>query len=195
MSGGGFVPMDRRDRDQRVRRTRDWILKSFSQLVRHRPYQSIHVLDIIGVAGVGRSTFYEHFRGKDEVFRHALTTVLSTLADAVTDAADVARVQCTLEHFWENRKMARGMLRNESASQVAIRHAELFEERLSGLCSQRDVTLIIPLRLAATQLAAAQLGLITAWLDGVERCTTAALAQAIHQSTRSAVAALIARDA
>lgn len=184
--------MDRRDRDQRVRRTRDWILKSFNRLALRRPYHNIQVADIVGNAGVGRSTFYEHFRGKDELFRHALTTVLSVLADAATDAADLAQIHATLEHFWENRQAARGMLRGESASQITRRHAELFEERLSALCSQRDLTPIIPLRLAAIQLATAQLGLITAWLDGVERCTSAALARAIHQTTRNAVALLLA---
>lgn len=187
--------MDRRDRDQRVRRTRDWILKSFNRLALRRPYHGIQVADIVENAGVGRSTFYEHFRGKDELFRHALTTVLSVLADAATDAADLAQIHATLEYFWENRQAARGMLRGESASQVARRHAELFEERLSALCNENGSTPIIPLRLAATQLAAAQLGLITAWLEGAERCSPAALARAILQSTRSAVSAMFARDA
>jgi AcrR family transcriptional regulator len=176
--------MNRRERDQRVRQSREAIVESFDGLVLSRPYDDIHVADIVGNAGVGRSTFYEHFRSKDELLRHSVTAVLGVLADAATDAGDGGSIRCMLDHFLENRRASRALLNGPSAAPIERRHAELIEARLSG------AALIIPLRLAAAQVASGQLGLVREWLERNEPCDSAALARAMLQTTRSAVSAL-----
>ncbi len=180
--------MNRRERDQRVRQSREAILESFDGLVLSRPYADIHVSDIVGNAGVGRSTFYEHFRSKDEVLRHSVTAVLGVLADAATDAGDPGSIRCMLDHFLENRRAARALLNGPSAAHIVRRHAELIEARLSGKA------LMVPPHLAAAQVASGQLGLVRAWLDRTDPCDSADLARAILESTRGTVSALAGCD-
>jgi AcrR family transcriptional regulator len=45
-------------------------------LIREKPYDSISVKEILGRADVGRSTFYTHFRDKDELLVSAIHDLL-----------------------------------------------------------------------------------------------------------------------
>ena len=63
--------------DRRVERTRVAILGAFRDLVLTRGYDPISVRDIVDAAGVGRSTFYEHFDDKDDLFQQSLRPLLS----------------------------------------------------------------------------------------------------------------------
>ncbi|WP_433492991.1 TetR/AcrR family transcriptional regulator [Nocardia grenadensis] len=53
--------------DRRVRRTRDALHRALIELMMQRPYDRITVSDVIARADVGRSTFYAHYRDKDEL--------------------------------------------------------------------------------------------------------------------------------
>ncbi len=58
--------------DRRVYRTRQALYDAVVRLMLTRPYDAIAVPDIIAEAGVGRSTFYAHFRSKDELVARSL---------------------------------------------------------------------------------------------------------------------------
>lgn len=53
--------------DRRVRKTRDALYSAFVSLIVERGYETISVQDIIDAADVGRTTFYAHFKSKDEL--------------------------------------------------------------------------------------------------------------------------------
>ncbi|ONM48689.1 TetR/AcrR family transcriptional regulator [Nocardia donostiensis] len=53
--------------DRRVRRTRDALHRALIELTMERGYERVTVSDIIDRADVGRSTFYAHYRDKDEL--------------------------------------------------------------------------------------------------------------------------------
>lgn len=53
--------------DRRVRRTRDALHRALIELMMDGPYDRITVSDVIARADVGRSTFYAHYRDKDEL--------------------------------------------------------------------------------------------------------------------------------
>lgn len=55
--------------DRRQKKTRDAILTVFSELLEHTSYEKITVQAIIDRADVGRTTFYAHFKTKDELLR------------------------------------------------------------------------------------------------------------------------------
>src|SRR6267378_1760564 len=54
--------------DRRVQRTRRLLHKALMSLILEKKYESIRVQEILDRADVGRSTFYMHFRDKDELF-------------------------------------------------------------------------------------------------------------------------------
>ena len=53
--------------DRRVGRTVTSLRKALTELILEKHYDSITVQDIIDRANVGRSTFYTHFRDKEDV--------------------------------------------------------------------------------------------------------------------------------
>jgi AcrR family transcriptional regulator len=54
--------------DRRTIRTRDALGDALVELMHERPFKSITVQDVLDRAGVGRSTFYTHYRDKDDLF-------------------------------------------------------------------------------------------------------------------------------
>ncbi|MET8797750.1 TetR/AcrR family transcriptional regulator [Nocardia sp. NPDC004568] len=53
--------------DRRVRKTRHALHRALIELMMERPYDRITVSDVITRADVGRSTFYAHYRDKDDL--------------------------------------------------------------------------------------------------------------------------------
>ncbi|MEO1174026.1 MAG: TetR/AcrR family transcriptional regulator [Myxococcota bacterium] len=139
--------------DRRVRRTQRAIFDAFRTLVMERPYDEIRVGDIIAAAGIGRSTFYEHYRNKDEVLTDTITWLFEALADAAAGHTDEGRLLWVLDHFYEQRHFGRMMLSGEPLQLLIDRLASLIEER--GAAS-----------LHARAIAAAQLEIIGCWLAG-----------------------------
>src|SRR5215470_10116470 len=55
-------------RDARVKRTRDALGDALIALMQEKPFEEVTVQQVLDRAGIGRSTFYEHFTGKDDLF-------------------------------------------------------------------------------------------------------------------------------
>lgn len=53
--------------DRRIQRTRHLLLDALIQLIPDKGYEAITIQDIIDRANVGRSTFYSHFRDKEDL--------------------------------------------------------------------------------------------------------------------------------
>ena len=69
--------------DRRIRRTRALLHGALVSLVHEKPYDDIVVKEILARADVGRSTFYAHYRGKDELLECGIRDLLGTHAPAV----------------------------------------------------------------------------------------------------------------
>lgn len=165
--------------DRRVKRTRAALLGAFDHLILGRRPRKIRVADIVAAARVGRSTFYEHYKGADDIHMAALARPFAILADAAAGAGDEARLAALLAHFWENRQRARESFMGPVAGKVSRLLAAMVEERLG------EEALAIPARLAALQLAEAALAPLRGWVTAEAPCTPEALAAAICRSGRA----------
>jgi len=68
--------IDPRVTDRRIRRTRGLLHEALASLIHEKPYDDIVVKEILGRADVGRSTFYAHFRDKDDLLAAGLRDLL-----------------------------------------------------------------------------------------------------------------------
>jgi AcrR family transcriptional regulator len=66
-----------RGTDRRVRKTRTQLHDALASLVHEKPYGEIVVKEILARADVGRSTFYAHYRDKDELLERGIRDLLS----------------------------------------------------------------------------------------------------------------------
>lgn len=168
--------------NRQTRKTRAALLDAFQNLILDRRYQDIRIADILRRADVGRSTFYEHFRNKDDLLRQSVSRVLVIVAATVEEDCDLKQIEQVMEHFLENGRLARGLLNGPSSPQIVLVLADLIEERLRRFGQEAGLTPLVPFKLVATHVSEAQLGLIRAWLNWGTGCSAAVIAAALHQS-------------
>jgi AcrR family transcriptional regulator len=192
--------MASRERDLRFLRTHGWILRAFNELIFKRAYAGLSTANIIKRAGVGRSTFYEHFRNKDEVLLQSVSRILATLADSVLEDGDVRRIRGVVDHLLDQKEMTQPMLAGPAGGTLTAELARLVEVRLAGRDDGEWATdecpadqcakFVVPVRLVALQVAEAQMALLLGWLEDEARCSAQELTSAICRSSRGLVDAL-----
>lgn len=181
MSGNEATPTT----DRRVLRTRRALLEAFNGLVLSRRYEEISVADIIERAQVGRSTFYEHYAGRDAIHLDAIAHPLAHLADAVTGRGNAGSLTQLLEHFWENRAVARSTFGGPQYRAICRILAGQISDRLDA-----DARAGLTVALASVQLSEGQLGLIRAWVFSEITAKPPELAEIILTSSVAALSAL-----
>jgi AcrR family transcriptional regulator len=77
--------------DRRVARTRGMLHQALLSLIMEKRYEAISVEDICDRANVGRSTFYAHFTGKDDLKRSGLEHLRRELLDQHRNASASAQ--------------------------------------------------------------------------------------------------------
>jgi AcrR family transcriptional regulator len=93
--------------DPRVRRTRDRLGDALVELLVQKPFDDITVQDVLERAGVSRSTFYTHYRDKNDLFLSDAEDFFEAMATALSRFGDkserVAPVQELAAHIAEVR--------------------------------------------------------------------------------------------
>jgi AcrR family transcriptional regulator len=93
--------------DQRVRRTRDRLGDALMELLVEKPFDAITVQHVLERAGVSRSTFYTHYRDKNDLFLSDVEEFFESLATALSHFGDrserVAPVRELFAHIGEAR--------------------------------------------------------------------------------------------
>ncbi|HYD12432.1 MAG TPA: TetR/AcrR family transcriptional regulator [Allosphingosinicella sp.] len=167
-------------KDRRARRTKAVLLGAFNQLFLDRRRRRIRAADLIAEAGVGRSTFYDHYSSADDLLLEALRHPFATLADTAAGRGDAAATRWLMDHFWENRARARELFDNgHMQGRVSRLLAEMVAERLEG------AALIVPPPLAAAQLAEAALAPVRAWVRGEAPARPEAIAEGLCRTGRA----------
>ena len=70
---------ERHRKDRRIQKTMNLLHEALGSLIREKPYDEIVVQDILDRANVGRSTFYMHFRDKDELLASGIHDMLGSV--------------------------------------------------------------------------------------------------------------------
>lgn len=179
--------MKDRATDRRIERSRGAIMEAFRILFFQHGYEAVDVRQIAIQANVGRSTFYKHFRDKEDVLISSLRPFLVQLALACVSELEPERLSFVPEHFWENRRFARVVFSGRSMTLIVLTLAEMIEQRLSEMPPAGPFSV----RLVAAQIAAAQMTLLDEWLRGRGSATPLQVASALHRGSRALVRELL----
>lgn len=68
--------------DRRIERTEKTLREALASLIAEKPYDSIAIKEILDRANVGRSTFYTHFRDKDDLLVSSIHGMIESLQTA-----------------------------------------------------------------------------------------------------------------
>lgn len=119
------------DVDRRVRRTRELLRSALLSLIHEKGYERTSVRDILDRADVGRSTFYAHFRDKDELLFFGLEELRTDFQTATDDPAgpEAGRngrspTLAVFEHFAQHATVWKAM--GKSGSEVFTRYLHQF---------------------------------------------------------------------
>ncbi|HXR87214.1 MAG TPA: TetR/AcrR family transcriptional regulator C-terminal domain-containing protein [Stellaceae bacterium] len=109
--------------DRRVARTRTLLHNALLASLRNKSYDAITVEDLCIKAKIGRSTFYAHYTGKDDLLRARLTHLRDTLIErrravAIGQAPRQGLVFSGImfEHAYEHVHLHRHLLGNRGGS-------------------------------------------------------------------------------
>jgi AcrR family transcriptional regulator len=178
----------RRKPDQRIRRTHERLGSALLALIVERPIDEVTVQQVLDRASVGRSTFYLHYRDKDDLLLSQLEGFLETMSTALSarneESHRVVPVAELFAHIGNQNKLYRALADSvrlhdffDLAQGYFARGIErrLTEDgRLSNL-PQRE------LAARASALAGSLLSLLRWWLDRGEKESPRAMDDLFHR--------------
>lgn len=173
--------------DRRQKKTRVALHSAFIHLLLNHGYDSVTIGAVTEVANVGRSTFYEHYRTKDDLLRATLRTPFSTLANLVNSPVCSDPLRNVLKHFRDNQQVARVLLGWPTRSVLSAALAECIVISFSRVPKLQP---LIPLEVIARQIADMQLALVEAWIAGRPAFGIEAASDALNFATRALVTSL-----
>src|SRR5438270_7453969 len=99
--------------DERIRRTHQRLGSALVQLMAEKPIDDVTVQNVLDRASVGRSTFYLHFRDKDDLLLSQLEMFLETMSTALSirkeESDRVVPVAEMFAHIGSQNKLYRAL--------------------------------------------------------------------------------------
>jgi AcrR family transcriptional regulator len=155
-------------------------------LVLEKRYDAITVQDLLDRAEVGRSTFYSHYRGKDDLLLRSFEGMLDRFDQRLPlEGGRTAAVRELFEHVNEYRHFYQAMRR----ARILDRQWQVAIERLSGSIERRllardPATLSVPASVAAQALAGALCALLRWWVETDTPYSAAQMDEMYHRISR-----------
>ncbi len=166
MSSNSFdlLPIDRR-----TRRTRALLAEALMELGAAREIDAIDVGDLVEAAGIGRSTFYTHYAGKDDFLISSFINLI-VMAEEALAAMDPEREDIIPSHPLLAHVHAAGdFARNIVTAEVFPRQMAAGEEKLRAI-AEKNLARRMPdwsverRRETAIYAAAGFIGLLRWWM-------------------------------
>ena len=108
--------------DRRVQRTQKSLRNALIELILEKHYDRISVQDIIDRANIGRSTFYLHFRDKEDLFRGDWQRLLEYFVTQITpenlQAGRIFPIRELFEHLKDFHHLYRALVKSGKIDQI-----------------------------------------------------------------------------
>lgn len=152
--------------DRRVVRTQQQLRQALYALIQEKPYERITVQDILDRANIGRSTFYVHFRDKDDLLLGNMPENILTF-DQDSNAL-VPSLEPIFAHAQENYRLFRALMGSEGIDLVyRMSERKTRQNWLSHVeaLQARGMAALLPTAFVAQYLTGAFMALMRWWLD------------------------------
>ena len=158
--------------DRRTERTRQLLRQALMELMLEKRYNRITVQNIIDRANVGRSTFYMHYQGKQDLLLSGFEHLFVLLGQQPLTGHAQGRLVIPMVELFGHAKAQQGLYEALvwggsldlilKAGQKVLSGA--LEENLASALPA-DCTPAVPLRVVSNYLAGGLLNLLRWWLD------------------------------
>jgi AcrR family transcriptional regulator len=184
--------------DRRVERTRELLQKALIELIGEGGYDAITIQDIVDRANIGRTTFYLHYTGKDELFMSCHEAIVSefqigphhplTREELLANEAPQG-MKYAYRHLEDKRPLFYSIFQGKDSFLILRRirdwSAGEIEASLRAAFAEAEST--IPLDVLANYLAGAQIALLQWGLEKRQSHRLEKLAQTFHRLQRAAI--------
>jgi AcrR family transcriptional regulator len=156
--------------DRRILQTRDTLGDALVALMLEKNFEEITVQDVLDRAGVGRSTFYVHYRDKDDLFLSDVEDFLESFSTALKRQGASTKRLLPVEEFFSHIRDARefyeSLVRSGKANDVMALARGFFARSIEDRLKAAGVE-IEPLRRSAQAhaLAGTFFSLMDWWID------------------------------
>jgi len=184
--------------DRRVQRTRERLQKALIELISERGYDAITIQDIVDRANVGRTTFYLHYRSKDDLFMSCHEAIVSEFRigplhplsrEELLSPEAPPGMTSAYRHLEDARALLYPIFQGKDSLLILRRirdwSAQEIEANLRAAFAEADSA--IPFDVLANYLAGAQIALVQWWLEKRQPYTPENLAQTFHRLQRAAI--------
>jgi AcrR family transcriptional regulator len=163
------------------------LLNAFAELALSRRYHEFGAGVIARQAKVARSTFYYHFKSKDELLVQNLAPMFAVLSRLAVAEEPTPEVEDWIAHVWEHRTRAVRLFGGATGRRIS--DALALEMRSALQAQARDSASLRLAPLLADQVATGMLGLLQSWTSGRSAASPSEIVRLLWSSARSAVLA------
>jgi AcrR family transcriptional regulator len=176
--------------DRRVAKTRLALRDAMLHLLPERGWDELNIQDICAQANVGRSTFYMHYRGKDDLLVESMNDLRDALSAALAQEPSkhqpLACLSGLLAHMVENRRIFKTVIGRRSSHGVERRFREMVFQLI-----ERDITRWklpgVEHQMVARYIAGGVVDLMAWWVDAPEAPAVDALEQLMQELASAAL--------
>jgi len=171
--------------DRRVSRTRRSLREALMALILEKGYDAVTIEDITSRADTGRTTFYLHYRDKEELLLESINEVVDGLFTQISQVplaewnlpsnegveGALFPILVVFQNAAENADLYRVVLRGEGTSRIQNLIRTLTASAVSEflrLMAERDgLTFhpVVPVEVFSNYFAGSLLGVLTWWLE------------------------------
>jgi AcrR family transcriptional regulator len=187
--------MTNKQDDRRVQRTKQSLYSALMQLVDEKPFDKITVQEILERANVGRTTFYTHFEGKEDLFPGSHEQIIRVISQSFfTEGGDLRaepspELMTFLQMSQQNRDtyfyLMGGAQGGEILRLLRDRIAQHLDEQLRTLFQENESR--VPFTVLAQHVASSIVSVTSWWIDKRAPYTVQEIATMLHQMNEVAL--------
>ena len=156
--------------DRRIQRTRHSLTHAMVELVTEKRFDDITVQNLIDRADIGRSTFYTHFRDKEDLFQKNWEGFVDFCAQQIiwekAGKGSFMPIIFLFDHLKDVQPFYQGLVRSRKSDALFKSGTERLSERITeALRTRVRHAPSIPIPVLANYLAGELFGLLKWWLD------------------------------